>query len=175
MKKNVVRVLALVLVALMCLSLIPFAAHAEEHVHQFAEERVEPTCQNNGYVQTYCPLCGATVSMVYLNELAPHSFVCVEDEQYVIEAGDCEHASLYWKSCSVCGVSAEEEYGEQVRKMQEELVGRMATREITLAEAESIAADRVRVFDEHYKFSHLHQRRLEGLQLLRQLRRVFRL
>ena len=154
MKKNVVRVLALVLVALMCLSLIPFAAHAEEHVHQFEPITVPATCQYNGYVQMICPICGAGGEIVsYLNELAPHSFVCVEDEQYVIEAGDCEHATLYWKSCSVCGVSAEEEYGEQVRKMQEELVGRMATREITLAEAESIAADRVRVFDEHYKFS----------------------
>ena len=113
MKKNVVRVLALVLVALMCLSLIPFAAHAEEHVHQFEPITVPATCQYNGYVQVICPICGAGGEIVsYLNELAPHSFVCVEDEQYVIEAGDCEHATQYWKSCSVCEVSAEEEYGD---------------------------------------------------------------
>ena len=59
MNKKFVRAFALVLAALMCLSLLPLAARADEgHVCQFTPVRTEPTCGEEGYVQMTCEVCG---------------------------------------------------------------------------------------------------------------------
>lgn len=152
MKKNVVRVLALVLVALMCLSLVPLAAHAEAHVHEMAEDHQDPTCVDNGFNQTYCPICNATFSMEYIPATGIHSFMNVEDEQYLIHEGDCEHAYQYWKSCSVCQQSAEEAYAKALDELYEELNNRKNRGE--QADWEQIVKDRVLLLDEKYKFSY---------------------
>ena len=105
MKKNVVRVLALVLVALMCLSLVPLAAHAQDMCqHYFEPVKVEPTCWENGYTQLQCSLCGEWGQVIDASDppTGLHSFMNVEDPEYLILEGDCEHAWQYWKSCSVC-------------------------------------------------------------------------
>ncbi len=151
MKKNVVRVLALVLVALMCLSLIPLAAHAEAHVHEMATDHQDPTCVDNGFDQTYCPICNTTFSMNFIPATGVHSFIPVEDEQYLIEEGDCTHPYQYWKSCSVCQQSAEEAYGLAVDKLVEELTARKQSGE--QADWETVAKDRILLLDERYKFS----------------------
>ena len=151
MKKNVVRVLALVLVALMCLSLIPLAAHAEAHVHEMATDHQDPTCVEVGFDQTYCPICNTTFSMNYIPATGVHSFIPVEDEQYMIEEGDCTHPYQYWKSCSVCQQSAEEAYGLAVDKLVEELTARKQSGE--QADWETVAKDRILLLDERYKFS----------------------
>ena len=146
MKKNVVRVLALVLVALMCLSLIPLAAHAEAHVHEMATDHQDPTCVDNGFDQTYCPICNTTFSMNFIPATGVHSFIPVEDEQYLIEEGDCTHPYQYWKSCSVCQQSAEEAYGLAVDKLVEELTARKQSGE--QADWETVAKDRILLLDD---------------------------
>ena len=151
MKKNTVRILALVLVALMCLSLIPLAAHAEAHVHEMATDHQDPTCVDNGFDQTYCPICNTTFSMDYIPATGVHSFIPVEDEEYLIEEGDCTHPYQYWKSCSVCKQSAEEAYGLAVEQLVEELTARKQSGE--QADWETVAKDRIVLLDERYKFS----------------------
>ncbi len=151
MKKNVVRALALVLVALMCLSLIPLAAHAEAHVHEMATDHQDPTCVEVGFDQTYCPICNTTFSMNYIPATGVHSFIPVEDEEYMIEEGDCTHPYQYWKSCSVCQQSAEEAYGLAVDELVEELTARKQSGE--QADWESVTKNRILLLDERYKFS----------------------
>ncbi len=152
MKKNVVRVLALVLVALMCLSLVPLAAHAQEHVHNYEPTRFEPTCSEDGYIQMYCEACGDGGQILeYIPPTGLHSFMNVEDPEYLIHEGDCEHAWQYWKSCSVCHQSAEEAYGKALDEMYEELNNRKNMGEEQ--DWETLIKNRVLLLDEKYKFS----------------------
>ena len=152
MKKNTVRILALVLVALMCLSLIPLAAHAEGHVHFYEPTTIAPTCAQNGYVQMICEACGDGGEILsWIPPTGEHSFIPVEDEEYLIEEGDCTHPYQYWKSCSVCKQSAEEAYGLAIDKLVEELNARKQSGE--QADWETVAKDRVLLLDERYKFS----------------------
>ena len=152
MKKNVVRVLALVLVALMCLSLVPLAAHAQEHVHNYEPTRFEPTCSEDGYIQMYCEACGDGGQILeYIPPTGLHSFMNVEDPEYLIHEGDCEHAWQYWKSCSVCQQSAEEAYGKALDEMYEELNNRKNMGEEQ--DWETLIKNRVLLLDEKYKFS----------------------
>ena len=152
MKKNVVRVLALVLVALMCLSLVPLAAHAQEHVHNYEPTRFEPTCSEDGYIQMYCEACGDGGQILeYIPPTGLHSFMNVEDPEYLIHEGDCEHAWQYWKSCSVCQQSAEEAYGKALDEMYEELNNRKNSGEEQ--DWETLIKNRVLLLDEKYKFS----------------------
>ncbi len=91
MNKNSVRIVAIVLIALLCLSLLPLAAYAAELPPEIAA-----TLEGEAY--------------------PPHEHVydqAIVDERYLHEAGDCtpgiDAPYVYYLSC-VCGESAEMAY-----------------------------------------------------------------
>ena len=131
MKKSTVRIFAIVLVVLMCLSLLPLAtvAHAEEHVHVFEPTTVPPTCGEEGYVQMICEACGFGTDIIeYLPPTGNHVFDNVVAEDYLFQDSDnfCEIPQIYWKSCIVCGAPAEEAYELAKQRAIDEMSQRRA-------------------------------------------------
>ena len=162
MKKNVVRGLALALVILMCLSLLPLAAHAEEHIHNFAPTTIAPSCSQNGYVQMICEACGMGGEIIsWIEPTGAHHFESIENEDYLIEKSDdyCLKPSVYWKSCvnyiddqgTVCGASAEEAYDKALENLYNQLNERKNSGEE--ADWEKIIKDAIVAFDDQYKFT----------------------
>ena len=120
MKKSTVRVFAIVLAALMCLSLLPLAAHAEEFALP-EEVPVVPgfTWVGDHYVET---------EHIY-GEIVNPDFLVDESEP-----GDCVTPALYWKSCinvypfseeqTRCGATAEAAYHQALDNLVNELTSR---------------------------------------------------
>ena len=114
MKKSTVRILAIVLVALMCLSLLPLAA---AHAMELPSEMPEIpgfTWMGDHYVET------------------EHIYGEVANEDFLVDAsepGDCETPALYWRSCinrnpfteERCGVTAETAYQEALQRAANDL------------------------------------------------------
>lgn len=170
MKKNVVRGLALALVILMCLSLLPLAARADEGdipavAGTYEPVRIEPTCGENGYIQMYNAATGAWGEVVdFIPATGAHSFMPVVNEDYLIEQGEsfCLDGDLYWMSCAnrtadgrVCGASAEDAYNAAVDHLVAELTERKNKGEQKSdAEWQLIAENAIKEFDARYKFTY---------------------
>ncbi len=114
MKKSTVRIFAIVLVVLMCLSLLPLAAaHAMEYPAEMPEIPGF-TWMGDHYVET---------EHIY-GEVANEDFLVDESEP-----GDCETPALYWRSCinrnpiteERCGVTAETAYQEALQRAANDL------------------------------------------------------
>ena len=114
MKKSTVRIFAIVLVVLMCLSLLPLAAaHAMEYPAEMPEIPGF-TWMGDHYVET---------EHIY-GEVANKDFLVDESEP-----GDCETPALYWRSCinrnpiteERCGVTAETAYQEALQRAANDL------------------------------------------------------
>lgn len=114
MKKSTVRIFAIVLVVLMCLSLLPLAAaHAMEYPAEMPEIPGF-TWMGDHYVET------------------EHIYGEVVNEDFLVdesEPGDCETPALYWRSCinrnpfteERCGVTAETAYQEALQRAANDL------------------------------------------------------
>lgn len=114
MKKSTVRIFAIVLVVLMCLSLLPLAAaHAMEYPAEMPEIPGF-TWMGDHYVET---------EHIY-GEVANKDFLVDESEP-----GDCETPALYWRSCinrnpyteELCGTTAESAYQEAMQRAANDL------------------------------------------------------
>ncbi len=123
MKKNVVRILALVLVGLMCLSLLPAISHADWCSHDsLTTVTVEPVCGEDGYTAAVCQICGEMFGTEIIPHTEEHDFsACVMADDYLISLGDCLTPTLYYKSCSKCGQIAEFAYQSAMMQMQQDL------------------------------------------------------
>lgn len=124
MKKNVVRILALVLVGLMVLSLLPLVTYASDWCEHpsWTTVRVDPVCGEDGYTAAVCEVCGFTRGEEIIPHTEEHDFsACVEDWDYLISEGNCLEPSLYYKSCSKCGMIAEFAYQQAMEQMQQSL------------------------------------------------------
>ena len=123
MKKNVVRILALVLVGLMCLSLLPAIGHADWCSHDsLTTVTVEPVCGEDGYTAAVCQICGEMFGTEIIPHTEEHDFsACVMADDYLISLGDCLTPTLYYKSCSKCGQIAEFAYQSAMMQMQQDL------------------------------------------------------
>ena len=122
MKKNFVRILALILVGLMVLSLIPLISYAEGHVHSYVTVQVDPVCGEDGYSYAECQYCGEQMGYEIIPHTEEHDFsACVESEDYLISEGSCTEPTLYFKSCSKCGHIAEFYYYQALEQMQQSL------------------------------------------------------
>ena len=166
MSKKFVRAFALVLVVLMCLSLLPLAARADEgHVCTFEPTTIPPTCGTNGYVQMICPVCGNGGEIIStIPPTGEHHFESIVNDDYLIEDSDdpCVKPALYWKSCvnyvdengTICGASAEEAHTQALEKLYEELNQRKDQgEEHTDAEWQKITEDAVKEIDAKYTFT----------------------
>ena len=158
MNKKFVRAFALVLAALMCLSLLPLAARADEgHVCQFTPVRTEPTCGEEGYVQMTCEVCGNAGEIIeWIPPTGAHTFMDVLNDDYLFEESDnlCLRPARYWKSCAVCGAAAEEAHTEALNKLYEEINQRKNNgEEHTNEEWQKITEDAVKEVDAQYTFS----------------------
>ena len=166
MSKKFVRAFALVLVVLMCLSLLPLAARADEgHVCTFEPTTIPPTCGTNGYVQMICPVCGNGGEIIStIPPTGEHHFESIVNDDYLIEDSDdpCVKPALYWKSCvnyvdengTICGASAEEAHTQALKKLYEELNQRKDQgEEHTDAEWQKITEDAVKEIDAKYTFT----------------------
>ncbi len=146
MKKSTVRIFAMVLAALMVLSLLPLAyAHAEEFA--FAEEM---------------PVIPGFTWMGDHYEETEHIFGEIVNEDFLVnpeEPGDCVTPAVYWKSCvnlnpfteERCGATAEAAWTEAFKRVQSELAGRRANGE--KADFESIFVAAIADLDARYKFT----------------------
>ncbi len=123
MKKNFVRILALILVGLMVLSLIPLISYADWCAHEHLTTVVaEPVCGEDGYTAAQCLDCGETFGYEIIPHTEEHDFsACVESEDYLISEGSCTEPTLYFKSCSKCGHIAEFYYYQALEQMQQSL------------------------------------------------------
>lgn len=158
MNKKFVRAFALVLAALMCLSLLPLAARADEgHVCQFTPVRTEPTCGEEGYVQMTCEVCGNAGEIIeFIPPTGAHTFMDVMNDDYLFEESDnlCLRPARYWKACAVCGAAAEEAHTEALNKLYEEINQRKNNGEQhTNEEWQKITEDAVKEVDAQYTFS----------------------
>ncbi len=158
MNKKFVRAFALVLAALMCLSLLPLAARADEgHVCQFTPVRTEPTCGEEGYVQMTCEVCGNAGEIIeWIPPTGAHTFMDVVNDDYLFEESDnlCLRPARYWKACAVCGAAAEEAHTEALNKLYEEINQRKNNgEEHTNEEWQKITEDAVKDVDAQYTFS----------------------
>ena len=159
MNKKFVRAFALVLAALMCLSLLPLAARADEgHVCQFTPVRTEPTCGEEGYVQMTCEVCGNGGEIIeWIPPTGAHTFMDVVNDDYLFEESDnlCLRPARYWKACAVCGAAAEEAHTEALNKLYEEINQRKNSgEEHTNEEWQKITEDAVKEVDAKYTFSY---------------------
>ena len=140
MKKSTVRVFAIVLAALMVVSLLPLAyARAEEYdpnavaAAQAAAlvegtpgtELVEPSCGREGFVSDQY---GNILQIIPAT--GAHVYEAIVHDDYLIEEGEsyCLNGNTYWKSCinrnadgSVCGYPAEEAYEQAKNRVFEEM------------------------------------------------------
>ena len=158
MNKKFVRAFALVLAALMCLSLLPLAARADEgHVCQFTPVRTEPTCGEEGYVQMTCEVCGNAGEIIeWIPPTGAHTFMDVVNDDYLFEESDnlCLRPARYWKACAVCGAAAEEAHTEALNKLYDEINQRKNNGEQhTNEEWQKITEDAVKEVDAQYTFS----------------------
>ena len=123
MKKNVVRILALLLAGLLCLSLIPLISYADWCAHEhLTTVMAEPVCGEDGYTAAQCLDCGEIFGYEIIPHTEEHDFsACVESEDYLISEGNCTEPTLYYKSCSKCGYIAEFYYQQAMEQMRQSL------------------------------------------------------
>lgn len=123
MKKNFVRILALILVGLMVLSLVPLVSYGDWCDHpNWSTIIVEPVCGEDGYSAARCDVCGFERGVEIIPHTEEHDFsACVESEDYLISEGSCTEPTLYFKSCSKCGYIAEFYYYQALEQMQQSL------------------------------------------------------
>jgi len=142
MKKSTVRIFAIVLVVLMCLSLLPLAA---AHAMEYPAEMPGFTLIGDQYVEN---------GHVY-GEIVNEDFLVNPEER-----GDCETPAVYWKSCvnvspytqERCGVTAEQDWSEAMNRLKTEMAQRRANNE--QADLESIFVNAITDLDQKYKFSY---------------------
>ena len=145
MKKSTVRIFAIILAALMVLSLLPLAyAHAEE---------IE------------IPVGSEIPGFIWVNGVLQedgHKYGEVENEDFLVnpeEPGDCVTGAVYWKSCinvnpytgERCGVTAEEDWNQAMERLKTELSQRRANGE--QADFEQIFVNAIAELDAKYKFT----------------------
>ena len=145
MKKSTVRIFAIILAALMVLSLLPLAyAHAEE-VEITEGTEIPGFIWVNGQLQE-----------------DGHKYGEVVNEDFLVnpeEPGDCVTPAVYWKSCinvnpytgERCGVTAEEDWNQAMERLKTELSQRRANGE--QADFEQIFVNAIADLDAKYKFS----------------------
>ena len=121
MKKNVTRVIALTLIALMCLALLPMAAFATEpetgvppcEKHTWATDYTvdtPATCTAAGSKSIHCTVCGAIKPESETEIASPgHDW----DEGVVTKPATCAEAGEKTYTCSVCNTT----YVEAVDKL----------------------------------------------------------
>jgi len=143
MSKRTVRIFAIILVVLMCLSLLPLAARAEEYDVPEGLEIPGFTWVDDHYEETQ------------------HRYGEVVDEDFLVDPdapGDCTTPALYWRSCinenpythEKCGYTAEEAWSAAMERTKEELAQRRANGE--QADFETIFQNTIVKIDEKYKF-----------------------
>ena len=145
MKKSTVRIFAIILAALMVLSLLPLAyAHAEE-VEIPEGTEIPGFIWVNGRLQE-----------------DGHKYGEVVNEDFLVnpeEPGDCVTGAVYWKSCinvnpytgERCGVTAEEDWNQAMERLKTELSQRRANGE--QADFEQIFVNAIAELDAKYKFT----------------------
>ena len=145
MKKSTVRIFAIILAALMVLSLLPLAyAHAEE-VEIPEGTEIPGFIWVNGQLQE-----------------DGHKYGEVVNEDFLVnpeEPGDCVTGAVYWKSCinvnpytgERCGVTAEEDWNQAMERLKTELSQRRANGE--QADFEKIFVEAIAELDAKYKFT----------------------
>lgn len=67
---------------------------------------VKSTCVNNGEAHVYESLTGGE------NVLEAHSFADVIADSNIKEAANCQHGTIYFKSCEKCGAKSEETFDD---------------------------------------------------------------
>ena len=145
MKKSTVRIFAIVLAALMVLSLLPLAyAHAEEIEIPEGLEIPGFTWLNGQLMED------------------GHRYGDVENEDFLVnpeDPGDCVTPAVYWKSCinvnpytgETCGVTAQADWEQAMERLKTELAQRRANGE--QADFESIFVNAIDELDAKYKFT----------------------
>ncbi len=145
MKKSTVRIFAIILAALMVLSLLPLAyAHAEEI-------EIPEGTEISGFIWVNGRL-----------QEDGHKYGEVVNEDFLVnpeEPGDCVTGAVYWKSCinvnpytgERCGVTAEEDWNQAMERLKTELSQRRANGE--QADFEQIFVNAITELDAKYKFS----------------------
>ena len=123
MKKNVVRILALVLVGLLFLSLLPLMSYADWCAHEHVTtQTIEPVCGDDGCEAVVCEDCGEVIWWQPIPHTEEHDFsACVPDDDYLISWGDCVTPTIYYKSCTKCGHIAENAYYAALDQMRQDI------------------------------------------------------
>ena len=145
MKKSTVRIFAMVLAALMVLSLLPLAyANAEE---------------------TEIPVGTEIPGFIWVGDQLMedgHRYGEVENEDFLVDPsdpGDCVTPAVYWKSCinvnpytgKTCGVTAQADWEQAMERLKTELAQRRANGE--QADFEAIFKNAITELDDKYKFT----------------------
>lgn len=118
-QKIVIRVIAVVLVLLMCLTLLPIASWAEgvvvvTHEHENWSDwttTVNPTCSTTGTRTRSCLEEGCTVTETEtIAATGAHNFVedAEPSDYYLKSAATCTSPAVYYYRCSVCGAKSPE-------------------------------------------------------------------
>ena len=145
MKKSTVRIFAMVLAALMVLSLLPLAyANAEE---------------------TEIPVGTEIPGFIWVGDQLMedgHRYGEVVNDDFLVDPsdpGDCVTPAVYWKSCinvnpytgKTCGVTAQADWEQAMERLKTELAQRRANGE--QADFESIFKNAITELDAKYKFT----------------------
>jgi len=145
MKKSTVRIFAMVLAALMVLSLLPLAyANAEE---------------------TEIPVGTEIPGFIWVGDQLMedgHRYGEVVNEDFLVDPsdpGDCVTPAVYWKSCinvnpytgKTCGVTAQADWEQAMERLKTELAQRRANGE--QADFEAIFKNAITELDAKYKFT----------------------
>ena len=145
MKKSTVRIFAIVLAALMVLSLLPLAYANAEEIEIPEGTEIPGFIWENGSLKE-----------------DGHRYGDIEDEDFLVnpeEPGDCVTPAVYWKSCinenpysgERCGVTAQADWEQAMENLKTELAQRRANGE--QADFEKIFAEAIIEIDDKYKFT----------------------